>query len=277
VSDGQQAISISISFDVDADQSLRFAEPGGAENPDLSALSWGRYGIVRGLPRILRLLADEDVLATFFVPGATVDAHPDAIKRIASAGHELGHHGYYHFGPASLSPSDAREEIERGTEAIQRCVGTSPVGYRAPGWEMTTATFELLCEMGFLYDSSMMGDDRPYMEHVGDRSLLEIPVHWGLDDFPHVGAVRGWFGPQRDPREVFDVWWIEVESAIAEARATSICFHPEVIGRGWTFAPFAQFVRRLNEDPRVKLVRHLDIAHAAMETGLVTQRQSAPN
>ena len=253
---------ISLSFDVDADPSWRFSAPGAVENANLSQLSWGRYGIVRGLPRILRLLADEGVLATFFVPGATVDAHPEAIERVAGAGHEIAHHGYHHFFPARISPSEQRDELERGIEAIRRCVGAAPVGYRAPAWQMTTTTFELLCEAGFLYDSSMMADDRPYVERVGDRSLLEIPVHWGLDDFPHFGSVEGHFGPLRDPREVFEVWWIEVESAIAEARATSFCFHPEVIGRAWTFAPFERFVRRLSEDPRVELVRHVDIARA---------------
>ena len=142
------------------------------------------------------------------------------------------------------------------------------MGYRAPAWQMTATTFALLGERGFVYDSSMMGDDRPYREHVGDTTLVEIPVHWGLDDYPHFGSVEDDLGPMRDPREVFEIWWIEVESAIAERRTTSFCFHPEVIGRAWTFAPFEQFVRRLHDDPRVRLARCVDVASAFPADGL---------
>ncbi|HEX7292385.1 MAG TPA: polysaccharide deacetylase [Conexibacter sp.] len=253
---------ICLTFDVDADEAWRFRTHDGSETRNLSQLSWGRYGIVRGLPRILDLFAELDVRGTFFVPGATADAHPSAIERIAAAGHEVAHHGYHHFFPAQLTPDQQQEEIDRGIDAIRRCCGTVPVGYRAPAWQMTVATFALLHARGFVYDSSMMGDDRPYLERVGDATLVELPVHWALDDYPHFGAVEDDRGPLRDPREVFEVWWIEVESAIAERRPTSFCFHPEVIGRAWTFTPFEQFVRRLNDDSRVRLERCVDVASA---------------
>ena len=253
---------VCLTFDVDADESWRFRTPGAGETSNLTQLSWGRYGIVRGLPRILGLLAELDVRGTFFIPGATADAHPEAIRRIATAGHEVAHHGYRHFVPARLSPDEQKLEIDRGIEALRRCCGTVPTGYRAPAWQMTATTFALLGERGFVYDSSMMGDDRPYRERVGDATLVEIPVHWGLDDYPHFGSVGEDLGPMRDPREVFEIWWIEVESAIAERRTTSFCFHPEVIGRAWTFAPFEQFVRRLHDDPRVRLARCVDVASA---------------
>jgi peptidoglycan-N-acetylglucosamine deacetylase len=67
-------------------------------------------------------------------------------------------------------------------------------------------------------------------------------------------------GPLRDPRQVLDLWWLEVESAIAERRGTSFCLHPEVIGRAWAFTSFEQFVCRLAEDPRVRLARCVDVA-----------------
>jgi peptidoglycan-N-acetylglucosamine deacetylase len=255
-----EAIPICLTFDVDADESWRVRRPGEAPTTDLGALSWGRYGIVRGLPRVVALLERLDVRCTFFVPGVTADAHRAAIEALAAAGHEVAHHGHHHFAPTDLSGAEQEEELDRGSEAIRRCTGTAPAGYRAPCWRMTPHTLALLCERGFTYDSSLMGDDRPYVERVGERSLPELPVHWALDDVAHFGATPGDPGPLRDPRQVLDLWWLEVESAIAERRGTGFCLHPEVIGRAWAFTPFEQFVKRLAEDPRVRLERCVDVA-----------------
>jgi hypothetical protein len=260
VSAARAPIPVCLSFDVDADESWRVRRPGEPDTTDLGRLSWGRYGIARGLPRILGLLAELDVRCTFFVPGVVAEAHAEAIAGLAAAGHEVAHHGHHHFAPAGLSETQQAEELDRGSEAIRRCVGAAPAGYRAPCWEQTAHTLALLCERGFAYDSSLMGDDRPYLERVGERTLAELPVHWALDDVPQFGATPGDVGPLRDPRQVFDLWWLEVESAVAEARGTSFCFHPEVVGRAWAFAPFASFVRRLHDDPRVALERCVDVA-----------------
>jgi peptidoglycan/xylan/chitin deacetylase (PgdA/CDA1 family) len=262
------AVSVCLSFDVDADESWRVRRPGEPATKDVSALSWGRYGIVRGLPRVLGLLERLDVRCTFFVPGVTVEAHPAAVEAVAAAGHEVAHHGHHHFAPVDCSEAVQEEELERGSAAIECCVGVAPVGYRAPCWQQTAYTLRLLCDRGFVYDSSLMADDRPYRERVGERALVELPVHWALDDVPQLGGLPGGTGPLRDPRQVFDLWWLEVESAVAERRGTSFCFHPEVVGRAWAFAPFEQFVHRLAEDPQVRLERCIDVARELREAAV---------
>lgn len=256
---------VCLTFDVDGETPGRYAS-GDSEHRQLSVESWGRYGVVRGLPRILSLLAELDVRATFFVPGATVDAHPAAIRAIAQAGHEVGHHGYYHLRPHRISEADQRSELERGTTAIERCIGSTPVGYRSPAWELTPETLALVHEAGFLYDSSLMGDDRPYYEPVGDGRILELPVHWALDDFFYYGAHARGFGPGLDPAVVFGMWRREIASAIAEQRATTLTFHPEVTGHSWAFEPFAAFVRELHADPEVALSPCVEVARAVSRT-----------
>jgi peptidoglycan/xylan/chitin deacetylase (PgdA/CDA1 family) len=255
-------IPLYLTFDVDADEARRFGQPDGPENTNISDLSLGRYGIVRGLPRILGLLGELRIPATFFVPGATVDAHPGAIKQIAGDGHEIGHHGYHHFAPTTISEAQEREEIDRGIEAIERCIGVRPLGYRAPAWAPTLTTLRLLCERDFLYDSSAMGDDRPYLERVGEATVREVPVHWSLDDFPYFGAALGYLHPQREPRTVFDAWQVEIESAIKEHRPTGFCLHPEVIGRALTFTHLEQLLRTLSNDSRVIFQRCVDVARS---------------
>jgi peptidoglycan-N-acetylglucosamine deacetylase len=254
--------TVCLTFDVDGGEAQRYAAPGEPALVDLSQISWGDFGIVRGLPRILELLRELAVPGTFFSPGATLDAHPEAFEAVLADGHEIGHHGHHHFHPAEIDAAAQEEELLSGLEAIRRRLGVTPAGYRSPAWQLTSVTFELLVRHGFVYDSSLMGDDRPYVATDGPHRLLELPVHWGLDDFPHFGMNASFAGPLRNPREVFDVWWLEIESAIADGRPTVLCMHPEVIGRSWTFDAFGRFVRRLTEDHRIELRTCLDVARS---------------
>ena len=178
-------------------------------------------------------------------------------------------------GPSRPSPLRAgrdlaaqqEEELDRGSEAIRRCTGSAPLGYRAPCWQITAHTFVLLCERGFVYDSSLMGDDRPLLRACRRARAAGAAGALGARRRADFGALPGAPGPLRDPRQVLDLWWLEVESAVAERRGTSFCFHPEVIGRAWAFTPFEHFVRRLAEDPRVRLERCVDVAHELGEVG----------
>jgi peptidoglycan/xylan/chitin deacetylase (PgdA/CDA1 family) len=186
----------------------------------LSSRTERTYGVTRGLPRILRILGAHAVRATFYVPGVTALEHPDAIHSIVDAGHELAHHGHTHRRPDLLSEADQRAEIEHGLDALAT-FGVRPLGYRAPGWELTPFTLGLLADYGFVYDSSLMGDDRPH--RLG--SLVELPVHWSLDDAPYFATSP--FGAG-----LWDVWRGELELAAVEERTITLTLHPDILGRG---------------------------------------------
>ena len=162
-------------------------------------ISRGEFGAV-GCERILRLLEREGIPATFFVTGHTADTYPHLTRAIAAAGHEIGHHGYLHENPLSLeTPEREREVLLKGLEALDRAAGVRPTGYRSPSWDNSPWTVELLLEQGFRYESSLMGNDfTPYWCRTGDViqpdgpylfgsevDLVEMPVSWILDDFPH--------------------------------------------------------------------------------------------
>jgi peptidoglycan/xylan/chitin deacetylase (PgdA/CDA1 family) len=248
-----------LSFDFDA-ESPWLAPEADAATRDLTKLSWGAFGARRGIGRISDLLRELRVPATIFVPGWTVDAHPDQVRALHEQGHEIGHHGYHHVPPTTLAATEQREDLLRGVEAIERCIGERPVGYRSPSWQLTPATLALLVEFGFVYDSSCMGDDRPYTERHGELEILELPVHWTLDDFPHLGWVSGHPGPLRDPQEMLIGWRREVGAAIREQRSVVLTCHPEVTGRAGPCEAFAEFVTELRDDPQVRLVRCIDLA-----------------
>src|SRR5205823_12899016 len=128
-----------------------------------------------------------------------IDNFADDCRRVHDAGHEVGHHGYLHEPPAHLTREEEDEVLSRGNESIRRLTGSPARGYRSPAWDLSPHTVELLLSHDFVYDSSMMAhDDQPYRARQGDvvtkdgpvrwgptTQLIEIPVSWSLDDFPH--------------------------------------------------------------------------------------------
>ncbi len=152
--------AVAFTFDVDAESPLLTTDPAFADR--MGAMSHQAYGPLVGVPRLLSILDELQVPATFFVPGYTAHRHPEPIRSIAAAGHEIAHHGYLHESLVGVDEQTEREILDRGLRALQEVVGVTPVGYRAPMWEMNWHTPKLLAEFGFLYDSTLMDSDHPY-------------------------------------------------------------------------------------------------------------------
>ncbi|MGH8869245.1 MAG: polysaccharide deacetylase family protein [Actinomycetes bacterium] len=192
----------------------------------LSLMSHQAYGPLTGAPRILHMLARQDVRATFVCPGFTAERYPDLLRRIVAEGHEVAHHGYLHESALGKTPAEEADALDRGLDALDRVTGRRPVGYRAPLWETTYATPGLLVDRGFLYDSSLMDSDLPYelAEHprTGARSLVEIPVHWSLDDWEQYAFLPGVYeyGTIEDPAKVLAMWTADLEARTPRAAAS---------------------------------------------------------
>jgi peptidoglycan/xylan/chitin deacetylase (PgdA/CDA1 family) len=241
---GQAAVSLT--FDVDAEAG--WLGEGEQYARRLTILSEGRYGVIRGVPRILELLSRYGIPATFFVPGHTADAHPALVRQLLSAGHEVAHHGHLHVRSDHVPAEVQRAEIVEGLAALERAGAPRPLGYRSTSWELTPETFDLLLEFGFGYDSSCMGDDRPYFETWNGLSILELPVHWSLDDWPRFGWNIDGGGNQSAPAELRTSWLADFRSAVAERRSITFTMHPEVIGRPQRFSELEQFVATIASD-----------------------------
>jgi peptidoglycan/xylan/chitin deacetylase (PgdA/CDA1 family) len=255
--DGAQ-VAVAITFDVDAE--CGWLAEGEAYAKRLTTLSEARFGVTRGLPRILELLEDVGVGATFYVPGDTAERHPEKLTGLLDPRHEIGHHGHLHLRSDKVSPDDQRREVERGLEALDRHLGVRPRGYRSPSWEMTPETFDLLLEHGFAYDSSMMGDDRAYLERREDRSILELPVHWSLDDWPYFAWNLETEGNLASPERVLQVWMRELQNALLDGRLMTITMHPEVIGRGYRIDVLRSFIEGARTLGNVWFATHGQIA-----------------
>ncbi len=89
-------------------------------------LSQGTYGGKVGVPKILELLRDYGLKATFFVPGWTAEKYPDRLQAMLGDNHEIGHHGYLHEWIDPDFPDQEREALEKGLEALKTTVGVRP-------------------------------------------------------------------------------------------------------------------------------------------------------
>ncbi len=230
-------LTVALTFDHDAiSDSVRRGDPP-------VKLSHGEFGPTVGAPRILALLARHGIASTWFVPGHTLEAFPSSIAAIIAACHELASHGWYHVDFSEL-PTDAQRDIlTRSFKVLERAGGVPPTGWRAPHWALGERTLELVEEAGFRYDSSLMSDDYALSRVRPD--LVEVPVYWALDDWPHFepGGAGGRDGLAA-PSKVLEIWTDELRYAWQNAPGglLTVTMHPECIGRGHRMAMLERFI-----------------------------------
>ena len=201
-----------LSFDVDNETvtGLRFGDA------TVGSLSQGQYGARVALPRVVDLLAEKNIPASFFVPAWSFKLNPQQIDVIQAAGHhEIAVHGWIHELNSSLEEDEERALLERAVSYLTEATGVRPLGYRAPSWNFSPNTLDIIRDMGFLYDSSLMADDRPYeINQNGEPTgMIELPVEWIMDDAPVLNP-RG--SGYTNPREVLQVWKDEFDVAYEE-------------------------------------------------------------
>jgi peptidoglycan/xylan/chitin deacetylase (PgdA/CDA1 family) len=219
-----------LSFDVDAETPILVEGRRYADNAGV--MSHQAYGPLVGVPRILALLAEYSLPATFFVPGLTAERYPQAVERIFEAGHEIGHHSYAHFSPFDQDEAAERADFERALAALDR-FGVRPEGFRCPSWEPTWRTPALVAGYGLAYDSSLMDSDRPYLLETPAGELVELPVHWSLDDWEQYAYLpRPPFkSPIESPEKVLDLWTSELDAMRRYGCLFVLTCHPFLSGR----------------------------------------------
>ena len=158
--------------------------------------------IERNVDRILALLADRNVKATFFTLGWIAERYPQLVRRIVAGGHELASHGYGHERASDLSREAFHADVTRAKSLLEDLGGQPVIGYRAPSFSIGVANlwaFEVLNRAGYRYSSSVypikhdhygMPDSPRFAYRVG-ADLLEIPittVRMGKRNLPSSGG-----------------------------------------------------------------------------------------
>ena len=259
---GDTQCVVTLTFDVDGVSSWLNRDPSFKDHPSL--MSMAEYGPSVAAPRILDLLDDHSIKASFFVPGYVAETHAGLVEEIVRRGHEVGHHGYMHEAPFTLSAEEEKRVLLKSSAILQGITGQAPRGYRSPSWELSEHSLELLASQGFLYDSSLMGDDAPYLVSAGPsgENMVELPVSWLLDDAPHFAyaPVANRLGPMRNPNEVYVSWAAEFEGLYRYGRAFNLTMHPQYIGRPGRLLMLERLIAHIRGFPNVEFMRCLDVA-----------------
>ncbi|MCH2669161.1 MAG: polysaccharide deacetylase family protein, partial [Gammaproteobacteria bacterium] len=155
---------------------------------------------------------------------------PEQADMILAPGvHEIGVHGWIHESNTALDGETEARLLRQATDAIEEITGTRPVGYRAPSWNHSPNTLSIIRDMGFLYESSLFADDRPYelMQNGEPTGFVELPVDWILDDAPFFNPIGNRY---MNPRDILQVWIDEFDRAWEEQTMFLLTMHPHVIG-----------------------------------------------
>ncbi len=258
-------VAVSFSFDVDTEPVWIGFQ--GQSSP--SYMSRGEYGARAGMARVTKLLQKHDIPASFFIPAMTMELHPGVVQQLRdNPRYEIGFHSYVHENPMQLTPDQERAVYAKALEIFERHVGRKPVGFRSAAWDLTPATIEIVKDMGFLYESSMMADDRPYalLANGKDTGLIELPVEWILDDWPlfqiswpsrHVAI--------RNAEDVYSIWKDEFDGAYEEGTLYILTMHPQVIGHRYRMRMLDRLITYMKSKPGVWFATHEAIARYVKE------------
>jgi polysaccharide deacetylase family protein (PEP-CTERM system associated) len=158
---------------------------------DIRRDDWEKYPsrVVQNTRRILSLLEDRGVRATFFVLGWVAERFPKLVHEIDNAGHEIGSHSYWHRLVYNLTPREFRDDLCRSRDLLQTITGKPVNSYRAPSFSITSESLwalDILADEGFKIDASVFpirhhrygipdAPSHPYVHEAGSGRLWEFP------------------------------------------------------------------------------------------------------
>lgn len=244
--------AVAITFDMDADSLVHIAHPQRA--PDLvSTTSMLRYGPQIGVPRILETYRKLQIKQTFFVPAWCAETYPAAVEAMVRDGHEVALHSYIHEMSYDFSREEEHYWLQRSAESLTRISGSRPKGWRAPMYSFSRHSAELLVDEGFVYDASLMGDDIPYMIAAPNGRLVEMPAHWGSDDYPQYAQTPelDYAVPVKAPTDAIRNYRDEFEAHYAHGGLWIGVWHPFLTGRLTRWHHIEKFLLEIRENDDV--------------------------
>ena len=131
-----------------------------------------------------------------------------------------------------LTEDEERADFERALASL-RALGVEPKGFRCPSWEPGWRTPQIVAEYGLEYDSSLMDSDKPYVLDTGAGEIVELPVHWSLDDWEQYAYIPdpSFRSAIESPTKVLDLWTSELDAMRRYGCLFVLTCHPFLSGR----------------------------------------------
>ena len=222
----QSRVAVTLTFDFQGGEDVRPLEDGTVDHEDYTQCEYGPHTAIW---RLLRILDEEGVKASFLTCGAIAERYPDAVKAIVANGHEIAGHGYHHEVARKLTREQEREVQKKTVEMIRTRTGRRPFGWRS--CTQSPNSLALLMEHGFLWNSNSFAHDLPFLWESAGRFLVELPRQPFGDGrtYQHRNNDAG------NPHDTLVIWKAMFDEFHDESkRSPAYCpfqFHPYISGR----------------------------------------------
>jgi peptidoglycan/xylan/chitin deacetylase (PgdA/CDA1 family) len=231
----------------------------------LRTLSRGEFAEL-ATPQLLGIFKRYGITTSWYIPGTTALQYPESVASVGAAGHEIANHTLRHEDIGALPVEQMRDSLGRTNDILERITGQRAVGARLSGADLGDGTcLKVMAEMGFRYDSSLLGgyratwapsphtiDAEGLIQRGQPLDLVELPFVWILTDF---SQFEFHYGPPQyrallpNARQVEEVWKDEIDDLISRDPGGFIMFalHPQVIGRGSRLAMLERVINHALE------------------------------
>ncbi|HVY58120.1 MAG TPA: polysaccharide deacetylase family protein [Xanthobacteraceae bacterium] len=229
--------------------------------PDRAAAMWGTYGGRAGVWRLLKILDENRVPATFIANARSMELHPGAVSQIIKSGHEIAAHSYTQDTIlAYLSPDEEKSVIGRCIDVFKRMTGAPPKGWLSPVVSPTEHTEAFLAEAGFLWYGDYNNLDLPCRVRTPKGTIVALPH----SDFADHRVLRA------NPRDWFDVYK-DTFDYLYQNEPTSylnVTVHCHFGGRPLMAAIIDRALKYIRGFPDVWIVRHDELAQWILDNGI---------
>jgi len=255
---GEARMAVVLYFDFQGGEGVKLL-PGG--NVYFEDYTKAEYGPKTGIHRILRILEERGIPATFLTCGAIAKRYPQPLEKIAAKGHEIAGHGFHHEIARNLPIEEEREVIGRTIDALRALTGKRPLGWRS--CTQSPNTLDLLMDHQFLWNSNSFSYDLPIIYAKGETKIVELPRQPFGDGLLYGHSDSG------NPRDALTVWQAAFDELYAEAKTAPVycpfTFHPYISSRPGRAAVLAELIQYMQNHKGVWFARGSELARRCLE------------
>lgn len=247
-----------------------------ANKIDHFSISYSDYGQKAGVWRILDLLDELDIKASVSVNGLAAERHPEIVRLIAEAGHEINGHAWANDQIMRDDDPEAElAEIRRCTQVLTETAGTPPVGWTSPGSAGSANTLSFLKGEGYLWNGDDASDDLPFLKDTTHGPMVIMP----RTNIFHNDYVM-WIMGKNAPGVVYEGYKDTFDELYGEGgrgspKWTELTLHFHMAGRPTFIPTVRRCLQHAKQHSDVWFARKRDIAEWAMSRLQTTPEKSA--
>jgi peptidoglycan/xylan/chitin deacetylase (PgdA/CDA1 family) len=216
-----------------------------------------RFAELGGLQRVLSVFDRNDVKASFYVNGMTVETFPELARQVNDAGHDIASQSYTHGSSIMFGPEDEHRRLRQTAQLFESVLGKRPKGYAPSGGRHTPATLSILAAEGYIWSGSYRNVDLPYVTYIDDTPIVCMNNYMLNDRDSYTGvksSARALLDSMRD-----EVDFLALEGARGYPKMTSFGVHP-FLCRAFRMKPYEEFIQYLKEKEGVWIATRTEIA-----------------